>query len=169
MPCGLILSFTAKSPLNKGGPGSPQSRGGRRVPGTGGGEVQAGQGLQADRAAPGVLAPVGRGSCPLPWAGPNQPRPSGMELPRRWHRLLIRRDPAPGWAAREKAAGKIQFELARQLPARGSPEEELPRAVAAGPAAVPAGSRGLPESHSHQPRAPDSSLGTHPGKSWTLA
>lgn len=39
---------------------------------------------------------VGLGSCLLPGAGLNQLGPSGMELPRPWHQILIRRDPAPG-------------------------------------------------------------------------
>lgn len=83
------------------------------------GVSKAGQGLQGHRAAPGAMARVTLGSCPLPRAGLNQLGRGGMELPGPWHQILIRRDPAPGRASEERAAGKVQIqcELARRLPA----------------------------------------------------
>lgn len=76
-----------------------------------------------------------------------------MELLRPWHQILIRRDPAPGEAAKEKAAGKIQFELARRLPAWETPEERTSSSWwLLGPWQCQPVRGELPESGSHQPR-----------------
>lgn len=75
------------------------------------------------KAAPGILAQVGLGSCPLQLAGLNQLQPGGIELPRPWHQTLIRKDLALDYATSERTARKIQFELERQLPAWESREE----------------------------------------------
>lgn len=95
----------------------------------------------------------------MAWGGPEPAGPSGMELPRSWHQTLISRDPVPSEASEERAAGKIQLELAG-LPA-WAPEERTPRA---------GGCRGhgVPAPDSRQPRA--WLLGS-PGtpESWTLA
>lgn len=100
-------------------------------------------------------------------AGLNQLGPSGKELPRPWHQTLISRDPAPGEATEEKAAGKIQFELARRLPAWETSEERTSSNWwLLGPWQCQPVRGELPASGSHQPQAPDSSLGTHAGALW---
>lgn len=104
-----------------------------------------GGGLQGRRAAPGTRARVVLGSCPRPGSGLNQLGPREMELPGPWHQTLIRRDPMPGEASEERAAGKvqIQFELARRLPAWETPEERtFLKLVAGRPRAVPVSQRG---------------------------
>nr|KAF6310756.1 hypothetical protein mMyoMyo1_008800 [Myotis myotis] len=80
----------------------------------------------------------------MAWGGPEPVGPSGMELPRSWHQTLISRDPVPSEASEERAAGKIQLELA------GLPAWPLKKGL---PRAGGCWGHGVPAPGSRQPRA----------------